>query len=250
MTAWQLRPTSESVIIFFLYCIIGGAIWLIWIIAWLVCCLELIGAYWSLLELIGANWSLLSGLLSGTCWSLLELTGAYWSFWSLLEITVWSLLELTGDVSFLLLLYVQMFHNLLLCPCRYFTSSCCSMLQIFHHTFLQVDILHPALFYVVYNSLSALCCRQLPSILPYVVDIYIFYSFLLQKLWISLLLQKFWVSLLLQKIWTSSLLQTLWIFSLLQTFYLCPVGCGTLYFLCRLYNLYSFCRLQRLILPL
>ena len=69
MRAWQLRPTSQSVITFFLYCIIGGAIWLIWIIAWLVCCLELIRAY---------------------C-----------------------------RCSFLLLLYVWMFHNLFLYPCRY-----------------------------------------------------------------------------------------------------------------------------------
>ena len=34
-----ITATSKSVIIFFLYCIIGGAVWLIWIIAWLVCCL-------------------------------------------------------------------------------------------------------------------------------------------------------------------------------------------------------------------
>ena len=131
MTAWQLRPTSESVIIFFLYCIIGGAIWLIWMIAWsmvsvsflvlavssfkfsfifpvAVCywagwfivwsLLELTGAYWSLLGLTGAYCLAYCLGLAGAYWSLLELTGAYWSFWSLLEITVWSLLELTGDV--------------------------------------------------------------------------------------------------------------------------------------------------------
>ena len=123
MTAWQLRPTSESVIIFFLYCIIGGAVWLTWMITWSIvsgfilglavssfrCSFIFPGAVfyragwfivWSLLELTGAYWSLL-GLtgayclayclgLAGAYWSLLELTGAYWSFWSLLEITVWS----------------------------------------------------------------------------------------------------------------------------------------------------------------
>ena len=130
MTAWQLRPTNESVIIFFLYCIIGGAIWLIWMITWSMvsgfilglavssfrCSFIFPGAVcywagwftvWGLLELAGAYCS----LLELTVWSLLELTGAYCleltgaycleltgAYWSLLELigAYWSLLELTG----------------------------------------------------------------------------------------------------------------------------------------------------------
>ena len=94
MTVWQLRLTNESVILFFLYCIIGGAIWLIWMITWSMvsgfilglavssfrCSFIFPGAvcYW-------AGWF--------TVWGLLELAGAYCS---LLELTVCSLLELTG----------------------------------------------------------------------------------------------------------------------------------------------------------